>query len=81
MTPPHLKPLPLNIVLALSKHVSDTGSCMQTVRVENLEFGATCTPHDAGRVAKALRYLITQATAAALAFEAAAQVKGDADAS
>lgn len=77
MTAPHLTPIPLGLVLALSKHVMLTGDLMQAVRTENLAFTCSMTPWDASRTAKALRFLITQAEAAALAFEAAAKTTGE----
>lgn len=70
-TPAHLKELPLPIVLSLSKGVHDTGAMMQAVWTENTAFIASSTPHDASRVAKALRFLASTAAAAAHAYEAA----------
>ena len=52
---------------------------VQTMLLEKQAFLLSGTPHDAGRVAKALRFIIQEAETAALAFEAAANTKGDAD--
>lgn len=75
-TPPHLTPLPLPVVLHLSKLVHEADSLMHATRGENLAFVCSQTPHDAGRVAKALRFTIELATRAAAEFEKAAKTGG-----
>lgn len=67
--------VPFGVALALSKHVHDTGALMHAAYGENLSFGISQTRHGAALCAKVLRALIRQATAAALAFEAAAAIK------
>lgn len=67
--------IPLGLTLALSKHVADTRDAMHRATVDNLAFVCSQAPGDAATVAKALRSLIQQATAAALAFEEAAKIK------
>ena len=72
-TPAHLEPIPLPMVLYLSGEVNKVGDMMQAVRTENLSFTISQTPHDASRTAKALQFLIEQATVALTAFEKASQ--------
>ena len=70
--PDHLKPLQTILVLALSQRARGVTDLVGAVLRENQAFVVSQTPHDAGRVAKALRFMIKEAEVAATAFEAAA---------
>ena len=75
-TPEHLQQLNLILCITLSQQARAVTDIAATVLRENQAFQISQTPWDAGRVAKALRYMQRQTEAAAIAFEAAAKSGG-----
>lgn len=74
-TPPHLQQIPLVHVLHLSQRAGSVRDLVNAMQAENQSFLISQTHHDAGRVAKILRFIAREAEAAASAFEAAAKTK------